>query len=48
MIQQNFDRSNRETVLMSLLAIPSDELRIVVMGCISHVPLGQLDSEEIG
>ncbi|CAD7922663.1 unnamed protein product [Amoebophrya sp. A120] len=48
MIAQCFDRAQRETVLMSLLEVPSDELRISVMKCISKVPLSQLDLDETG
>lgn len=40
--------SQREAALFNCLEIPNDDVRLAVVDCLFHVPLGELDVEEIG
>ncbi|CAJ1351610.1 unnamed protein product, partial [Effrenium voratum] len=38
----------RETILLKLLVIPNDDLKLIVMRCLSKVPLSQIEPDEMG
>eukprot|EP00913_Durusdinium_trenchii_P002008 g1856.t1 len=38
----------RETILLKLLVIPCDDLKLIVMRCLSKVPLSQIEPDEMG
>jgi hypothetical protein len=46
-VNEALNGSQREMVLLQLLEIPDDGLRIAVMRCISKVPLGQIENDEM-
>jgi len=48
LVSQAMETANREQVLLRLLLVPSDEIKLAVMKCITTMPVDQIEPEEMG
>eukprot|EP00439_Symbiodinium_sp_Y106_P016938 s5803_g2.t1 len=48
LVNDAMNTQGRETILLKLLVIPCDDLKLIVMRCLSKVPLSQIEPDEMG
>eukprot|EP00931_Biecheleriopsis_adriatica_P073141 TRINITY_DN47486_c0_g1_i1.p1 TRINITY_DN47486_c0_g1~~TRINITY_DN47486_c0_g1_i1.p1 ORF type:complete len:1808 (+),score=359.26 TRINITY_DN47486_c0_g1_i1:717-5426(+) len=48
MVNEAMNAQDRESVLLRLLAAPHDDLKLMIMRCLSKVPLSQIENDEMG